>query len=170
MRYLILLVALAACSKEDPTPTPLTPPKAEAAVPAAQTEKDKALANPYPNDLGPETLPDSLLATYDADKKKGYELMRARCSQCHTSARPLNSRFEDSDVWNRYVKRMMNKPGCVMTKAEAKQIWQFLVYDSDKRKKGAQAAAWKAHRAKLVADFKAQHPKRYDELAAANDL
>ena len=96
--------------------------------------------------------------------------MRVRCAQCHTASRPLNSRFDDSDTWNRYVKRMMNKPGCEITKAEAKSIWQFLSYDSEKRKKGANAAAWKAHREKLVAEFKAKFPKRYEELKSANDL
>lgn len=185
MRYLLLAAALAACSKSEPAPNPVEPPKAEAhtapppgtaaAAPpataaAGQSEKEKALANPYPNDLGPDSIPDSLLSTYDQAVRPGYDLMRQRCAQCHSPARPINSRFDDADTWNRYVKRMMNKPGCVMTKAEAKLIWQFLVADSDKRKKGAQAAAWKDHRAKLVADFKAKYPKRYEELKAANDL
>lgn len=181
MRYLIplALAALVACSKSEPAPNPVEPPKAEAqAAPvpapapaaAGMTEKEKAQANPYPNDLGPEAIPDSVLAGYDKAVRPGYDLMTKRCAQCHTAARPINSRFDDAETWNRYVKRMMNKPGCVMTKAEAKLIWQFLVEDSKQRKKGAQAAAWTAHRAKLVADFKAKYPKRYEELKAANDL
>jgi len=177
---LIAVVALAACSRSEPEPAPTKPVQAEGATPATaatpaapsggQSEKEKAQANPYPNDLGPATLPAETLASYPADIRKGYDLMVVRCAQCHTSSRPLNSRFDDSDTWNRYVKRMMNKPGCSITKAEGKAIWQFLAYDSANRKKGANAASWKALREKLVADFKAKHPVRYEELKAANDL
>jgi len=67
-------------------------------------------------------------------------------------------------VWERYVKKMMSKPGCNITQAEAKKIWQFLTYDSEHRKTGANAAKWAEHRRKLLADFKASHPARYKEL------
>ena len=171
----VVLLVLAACSKPSEPVKPAEPvateaPSAPAAAPAVQSEKEKALTNPYPNDLGPDRLSDAVLASYDPERRKGYDLLLVRCAQCHTSARPLNSRFDDSDTWNRYVKRMMNKPGCAITKAEGKAIWQFLSYDSDKRKKGANADAWKALRAKLVAEFKEKHPKRYEELKAASDL
>jgi hypothetical protein len=65
---------------------------------------------------------------------------------------------------------MMNKPGCNIEKAEGKKIWEFLAYDSFHRKGGANAAKWAEHRKKLVAEFKAKYPKRYEELKAANDL
>lgn len=180
MRKLTLvLVALAACSPKDPEPAQVKPPTTEAPTPVAstpaapagaQSEKEKAQANPYPNDLGPAILPEATLASYPADIRKGYDLLVTRCAQCHTAARPLNSRFDDSDTWNRYVKRMMNKPGCKIAKAEGKAIWQFLAYDSEKRKKGGNLEAWKALRTRLVAEFKAKHPQRYEELKAANDL
>lgn len=67
-------------------------------------------------------------------------------------------------IWERYVKRMMSKPGCNITPAEGKQIWEFLRYDSEKRKTGANAAKWAEHRRKLLADFKTKHPDRYREL------
>lgn len=180
MRYFAIALFVMAACKREPEPTPVNPPVAEAAAPATastppassggQSEKEKAQANPYPNDLGPATLPEATLAAYPADIRKGYDLMVVRCAQCHTSSRPLNSRFDDSETWNRYVKRMMNKPGCNIAKAEGKAIWQFLSYDSDKRKKGVNLAAWKELRTKLVAEFKEKHPKRYEELKAANDL
>lgn len=171
--------------------------EAKAAKSAAELEKEKALKNPYPNDLGPEKI-DGEIADYPADKKEGYKLLLAKCAQCHSSARPLNSRFVEpsgkdeavaalkksnpeffktsevwqveGSVWNRYVKRMMNKPGCKIEAAEAKKIWQFLVYDSDHRKLGAGAKKWEAHRKKLVADFKAKFPERYKELEKDKDL
>lgn len=207
MRKLLpLLLLLAACSKKEDAPKPdaaaaapeaSAPVATPAAAPAAAgaTEKEKALAHPYPNDLGPATLPVDYVASLSAEHKKGYELLIKRCAQCHSAARPLNSRFVEvseaelarlkkeapalladksirqveSAVWNRYVKRMMSKPGCEIEKAEGKLIWQFLVADS-KRKLGADAASWEAHRRKLLAEFKTRHPARYDELNAAGDL
>jgi hypothetical protein len=37
--------------------------------------------------------------------------------------------------WERYIKRMMRKPGSGINKDEAKKIFDFLVYDSVVRKK-----------------------------------
>ncbi len=203
-RLLAVLVLAAACSKpaEEPAKTaPAETPSTAAAAPAApapaagESEKDKALAHPYPNDLGPASLPADYVASL-GEHKKGYDLLVKRCSQCHTASRPLNSRFVEVDekeqarlkkeqpslladlsirqvetgVWNRYVKRMMSKPGCDIEKAEGKLIWQFLVADGKARKLGASAASWEAHRKSLLAEFKTKHPARYDELKAAGDL
>lgn len=194
-----------------------------AAIPGARaaemTEKEKALASPYPNDLGPDSLPDDVVKAYPEDIQAGYHTLKGEikkdgkwvynngksgCVQCHTASRPLNSRFlepeggkddaaqtanlakwkkdqpelfKDLTIWqpevkvfNRYVKRMMNKPGCAITKLEGKAIWEFLEYDGAHRKTGANAAKWAEHRKKLVAEFKEKYPKRYEELKAANDL
>lgn len=70
----------------------------------------------------------------------------------------------ENDVWQRYVKRMMAKPGCEISEMEGKAVYRFLVFDSEQRKSGKNAAAWKAHREKLLADFKAKNPSRYKEL------
>jgi mono/diheme cytochrome c family protein len=82
----------------------------------------------------------------------------------------------EAGIWNRYVKRMMNKPGCgvaaggKMTNPEAKKIYEFLVYDGQRRKLGANAEKWKAHREKLVGELKTKKPARYEELKKDNDL
>ena len=186
---------------------------------AEMTEKEKALASPYPNDLGPDSLPDATIASYPENVQTGYHTLKGEikkdgkwvynngksgCVQCHTASRPLNSRFlepeggmddaaqtanlaklktaqpelfKDLSIWqpevkvfNRYVKRMMNKPGCSITKPEGKAIWEFLEYDGAHRKTGENAAKWAAHRKDLVDQFKAKYPKRYEELKAASDL
>lgn len=152
-----------------------------AAKTAAELEKEKALASPYPNDLGPDRLTDEELAAYSPAEKEGYKLLVARCAQCHSAARPLNSRFVEPEgkdaavaalqksnpelfkdtsirqiegaVWNRYVKRMMAKPGCAVTVQDGRKIWEFMVYDSKRRKTGKNAAAWRAHRRKLLEEF-----------------
>jgi hypothetical protein len=157
---------------------------AHAAKSAAELEKEKAMANPYPNDLGPDSLDVS-----GYTNKEGYKLLTTKCAKCHSASRPLNSRFAEPSaaakiapykdknvlqvedkVWNRYVKRMMAKPGCDIPPAEGKKIWEFLVEDSAKRKSGDAQAAYIAHREKLIAEFKTKHPKRYEELKKANDL
>lgn len=165
---------------------------------AAELEKEKALQNPYSNDFGPESID---VNGYPKQHQEGYKLLLSRCAQCHSAARPLNSRFVEPDVakgkkesavaelkksqpdlfkdpaawqvesniWERYVKRMMAKPGCKIEKAEGKKIWEFLVYDG-KRKVGANAKSWKAHREKLVNELKTKKPERYKELAEQKDL
>ena len=154
---------------------------------AAELEKEKALANPYPNDLGPDKID---VSGYNPEQQAGYKLLLDKCSRCHTPSRPLNSQFlqlkaeeqakikssnpeifkdklvwqvEDA-VWQRYVKRMMTKPGCAINGADAKKIFYFLVEDSKRRKTGANAKAWADHRRKLLAQFKEKYPARYKEL------
>ena len=174
---------------------------------AEMSEKEKAMANPYPNDFGPETLPDDVIKAYPANVQAGYKKLLSKtsgCAQCHAASRPLNSRFVEPEgglddakqdawivkmkkdqpdlfkdgsawqvetkIWSRYVKRMMNKPGCNLQKADGKAIYEFLSYDAVKRKTGANAAKWAAHRKGLVDQLKAKNPKRYEELKEAKDL
>jgi mono/diheme cytochrome c family protein len=70
----------------------------------------------------------------------------------------------EADIWQRYVRRMMAKPGCEITQAEGKAVWAFLVYDSERRKSGKNADQWKAQRTRLLEDFKKKFPARYKEL------
>lgn len=168
----------------------------EAAKSAAELEKEKAMKEPYANDLGPDKID---VSAYPKDAQEGYKVLQAKCTTCHTASRPLNSQFTETDgkdmgardaaaaallksdadiakakhvwqveggIWQRYVKRMSNKPGCTVTPDDGKKIWKFLSHDSRARKLGANKASWKAHREKLLADFKAKFPKRYEELYA----
>lgn len=167
---------------------------------AAELEKEKAMAEPYPNDFGPEELDPKVLKTYPKGVQDGYKLMLTKCTPCHNAARPLNSQFietagkkkadrlaaakklketnpelfEDEAlwqiegaIWQRFVKRMMNKPGCDIDKNAAKLIWKFLSHDSRARKLD-QRKVWGARRKKLVANFKKAHPDRYKTLFATS--
>lgn len=171
-----------------------------AAKTAAELEKEKAMKEPFANDFGPESLPEKYLKTLSAEAQKGYKVMRQKCAQCHSSARPLNSQFVETDgkdkaarekaaadlkkakpelfdekhkntwqiegaIWQRYVKRMMNKPGCEVSREDGKVIWQFLAEDSRERKL-KNPSDWSAKREKLLADFKKNHPERYKLLYA----
>ena len=172
---------------------------ASAAKTAAELEKEKAMQNPYSNDLGPDSID---VSGYPAEAQEGYKLLKARCAQCHTAARPLNSRFVEPDapkekresvvtdlkksnpelfsdysvrqieagIWQRYVRRMMSKPGCKISDAEGKKIYKFLTVDSSKRKLGANAEKWAEHRKKLLQEFKTKYPERYKQLHEEKDL
>lgn len=154
---------------------------------SAEAEKEKAMKNPYPNDLGSDKID---VTSYSAELQQGYKLMQDKCAKCHTPSRPLNSQFVDlkpeeiaaakksnpemfkdklvwqveSGIWQRYIKRMMAKPGCNISTEEGKKIWKFIVEDSRKRKTGANASKWAADRKKLIASFKEKHAERYKEL------
>lgn len=127
---------------------------------AEELEKEKA-TNPYANDLGPDSID---ISGYLKEHKDNYILFKDRCAKCHTIARPINSQFSLPEEWERYVKRMMRKPGCSITPAEGKKIWQFLVYDSQQRKMGENKTKWDEHRKKLLAEFKKKYPERYKEI------
>ncbi len=64
-----------------------------------------------------------------------YEVFTEKCSQCHKLSRPINSDYALPAEWERYVKRMMHKPGSGIGSSEGKKIFDFLVYDSSVRKK-----------------------------------
>ncbi len=140
----------------------------------------------FPNDLGPNTID---VSSYPKEYQETYKVFQFKCAACHTIARPINSQYvELSDaeqaamkasnpqmfkdpavwqigahIWNRYVKKMMAKPGCPVGR-DGKRIWQFLVYDSKARKTGANAVAWKSSRQKLLEEFAKANPGRYREL------
>jgi hypothetical protein len=83
-------------------------------------------------DKGPTKID---VSKYPADMQKTYKLFNAKCSHCHTIARPINCEFALEDEWERYIKRMMRKAGTFITPAEGKQIYDFVVFDAKTRKK-----------------------------------
>ena len=150
-------------------------------------ESSTAVSDLYPNDMGPAELD---VSEYPKNIREGYKLTVFKCAACHTAARPLNSQFleltaeeeaafkkefpeihgdkrivhiEDK-IWNRYVKRMMAKPGCPVKGEDGKKIWEFLVYDSKARKTGANARAWAKQRRELLHEFAEKSPAAYKKL------
>jgi len=79
-------------------------------------------------------------ATVDVSKypqaiQDDYQVFAEKCTQCHKLSRPINSDYALPAEWDRYVKRMMHKPGSGIGFSEGKKIYDFLVYDSSVRKK-----------------------------------
>ena len=83
-------------------------------------------------DKGPAKID---VSKYPADMQSGYKLFVTRCAKCHTAARAINCDFALDDEWERYVKRMMRKPGSGISPADGKKIFEFVAYDSKIRKK-----------------------------------
>lgn len=159
---------------------------------AGEEESKTAVSDLYPNDMGPEEID---VSSYPKDMKEKYKIFKFKCAACHTIARPINSQFlelpqaeldalkksdpkaleddrilhADPGMWNRYVKRMMAKPGCPVGK-DGKAIWEFLAYDSKVRKTGEKAAEWRALRLKLLADYKKDHAEAFKKLYGEKPL
>jgi mono/diheme cytochrome c family protein len=83
-----------------------------------------------PQDKGPAKID---VAAYPAEMQAGYKLFAAKCSKCHTIARPINTMMTKAE-WERYVKRMMHKPNSGISDKQGKDIFEFLVYDQTNRK------------------------------------
>jgi hypothetical protein len=75
------------------------------------------------------------VSKYPQGIQENYEVFSTKCTQCHKLSRPINSEYALPAEWERYVKRMMHKPGSGINATEAKNIFDFLVYDSSVRKK-----------------------------------
>ena len=85
----------------------------------------------FPADKGPNFID---VAPYPPEMRANYKLFEQKCSRCHTLARPINSEFA-GETWRKYVYKMMRKPGSGLTPKTAEPIIQFLIYDSQTRKK-----------------------------------
>jgi hypothetical protein len=108
-------------------------------------------------DKGPSTVD---VSHYPKGIQGNYTVFRQKCSLCHTLSRPVNSDFVLPDEWSRYVKRMMHKPGSMISPADAKKIYAFLVYDASVRKQ----AALDAKLAPLSAEDKATVAAKLKEV------
>ncbi len=75
------------------------------------------------------------ISKYPPGIQENYEVFSTKCTQCHKLSRPINSDYALPAEWERYVKRMMHKPGSGINPTEGKKIFDFLVYDSSIRKK-----------------------------------
>jgi cytochrome c5 len=106
---------------------------------------------------GPATID---VSKYPEGVRKNYEVFQQKCTLCHALSRPVNCDFVLPDEWSRYVKRMMHKPGSMITQNSAKKIYDFVVYDASVRKK----EALDAKLAKLTPEERAAAEAKLKEL------
>lgn len=83
-------------------------------------------------DKGPATVD---VSAYPADMQARYKVFATRCGKCHTIARAINCDFVLEDEWDRYLTRMMRKPGMGISAGDRQKIFEFLAFDSKTRKK-----------------------------------
>ena len=105
------------------------------------------------------------ISKYPQALQENYEIFAAKCTQCHKLSRPINSDYALPSEWERYVKRMMHKPGSGIGSSEGKKIFEFLAYDSSVRKK----AMVDAKLAKASPEEKAADEKKIAEIRAKYD-
>ncbi len=108
-------------------------------------------------EAGPATID---VSKYPQQIQDDYGPFSQKCAQCHKLSRPVNSDYVLPGEWGRYIKRMMYKPGSGINGTEAKQIYEFLVYDSSVRKKTDLDAKLKT----LSADERAAEEKKLKEV------
>lgn len=130
-------VSVAQTAKSDKIKCPrcgfMNPAKNKDGTPNTDCDKCGYSIVTFAADKGQLKIDPKVLATYSPQAKAIYNLFRNKCSKCHTLARPINTDLSPTK-WEEYVKRMMSKPGSGIKPSEAKQIWQFLVYDTVKRR------------------------------------
>ena len=112
---------------------------------------------------GPATID---MSKYPQGLQENYEVFSAKCSQCHKLSRPINSDYALPAEWERYIKRMMHKPGSGIGSTEGKKIFELMVYDSSVRKKtmvdeklAKSSAEEKAAAEKKIAEIRAKYDK-----------
>ncbi|MBI3950836.1 MAG: hypothetical protein HY314_10335 [Acidobacteria bacterium] len=97
-----------------------------------QCAKDGASLIMLPQDRGLDRVAPEKLGAFPAEMQQRYQLFSQKCSKCHTLARPLNAKFHGLE-WQKYVKRMMRRPGSEIAEAEGREIYQFLKFYSENR-------------------------------------
>jgi hypothetical protein len=83
-----------------------------------------------------ERLSNAKVNSMPPDIKAAYGMFAQKCSKCHSLARPLKVRMKDAKYWKHYIKKMRRKPGSGINKKHSREIYRFLVYHFDLKKKG----------------------------------
>jgi len=100
------------------------------------TSSGRRLRIPSPDviaefDKGPSKIN---VSHYPTDLQRAYPVFVKKCGLCHSTARAINSdRVLESD-WETDVNDMSTRAGKLISADEAKEIYNFLVYDSKVRK------------------------------------
>ncbi len=99
-------------------------------VTAVHSQEQEQGEQTFEADKGAESID---VSGYPEQMQEYYEIFFKKCSKCHTIARPINTDFT-LDKWERYVKRMMRKPGSGITTSSGKKIYDFLKYYLEQKK------------------------------------
>src|SRR6476646_573423 len=111
-------------------------PAVRAIQPADTMSKARRVANYSPEmiaafDKGPAKID---VTSYPPELQQAYQVFTKKCGVCHTVARAINVDFALESDWEADVNDMTARSGRLINSDEAKQIYDFLVYDSKVRK------------------------------------
>jgi hypothetical protein len=111
-------------------------PAVRAIQPADPVSKARRVANYSPDmiatfDKGPAKID---VSSYPPELQQAYQVFTKKCGVCHTVARAINVDFVLESDWEADVNDMTARSGKMINSDEAKQIYDFLVYDSKVRK------------------------------------
>jgi hypothetical protein len=82
-------------------------------------------------DKGPAKID---VTSYPPELQQAYQVFTKKRGVCHTVARAINADFVLETDWEADVNDMTARSGKLINTDEAKQIYDFLVYDSEVRK------------------------------------
>ena len=111
-------------------------PAVRAIQPADPVSTARRVANYSPEmiasyDKGPAKID---VSSYPPELQQAYQVFTKKCGVCHTVARAINIDFVLESDWEADVNDMTARSGKMIKPDEAKQIYDFLVYDSKVRK------------------------------------
>jgi mono/diheme cytochrome c family protein len=111
-------------------------PAVRAIQPADPVSKARRVTNYSPEmiaafDKGPARID---VSSYPPELQQSYQVFTKKCGVCHTVARAINVDFVLESDWEADVNDMTARSGKMINSDEAKQIYDFLVYDSKVRK------------------------------------
>jgi len=111
-------------------------PAVRAIQPADPVSTARRVANYSPEmiaafDKGPAKID---VSSYPPELQQAYQVFTKKCGVCHSVARAINVDFVLESDWEADVNDMTARSGKLINSDEAKQIYDFLVYDSKVRK------------------------------------
>ena len=76
------------------------------------------------------------IATFPEEKQKGFELMRVRCTKCHTLNVPFSAHLPRG-AWRAQVRVMSKRPGAGIPPGDLEPITDFLEHLFEARRKAS---------------------------------
>ncbi len=117
------------------TVQPTTAPAAGESKKTMEGGEPQSKAGSAQMEAGPATID---VSGYPKAVQDTYLLFTEKCAQCHHLNHTINSDHHAlPDEWKGIVNRMWRKPGSNINNTEARQILEFLTYDSSVRRKAA---------------------------------
>lgn len=77
------------------------------------------------------------VSKYPDDMKSKYKLFTKKCGTCHALSVAINTDYVTQEEWEPVLNDMIAVSGTLINADEAKQLLDFVVYDSQVRKKSA---------------------------------